>query len=136
MENKSPETVKRLRQEGLTFEVIAQMLKIGRTTARDWFYDRHKPVQEKQNNTTGFVNQNLSRTKNIEKEDVYEFLENLSPIKCNVSKNSNVNKTKSDYCLIIGDTHFPVQHRPTVDIFLETVRDCYRDWETDRKSVV
>jgi len=123
MENKNPETVKRLRQEGLTFEIIAQMLKIGRTTARDWFYDKHKPTIQKQNEVSGYTNQNLSRNTNVEKEEFFQFLENLSPIKCNVSKNKTLTKKNSDYCLIIGDTHFPVQHKPTIDIFLETVRE-------------
>ena len=123
MDNKNPETVKRLRKEGLTFETISQMLKIGKTTARDWFYDRHKPTHQKTDNITGYVNPNLSRKNNMEKEEFLDFLENLSPIKCNVTKNSILNKKNSDYCLIIGDTHFPVQHKPTIDIFFETVRE-------------
>lgn len=120
MENKNPETVKRLRKEGLTFDAIAKMLNIGNSTARDWFYDRYK----KPNLVTGYTNDNLSRQKNLEKDDLYEFLENLTPIKCNINaQKKNINKLNSDYCVIIGDTHFPVQHKPTIDIFLETVRE-------------
>jgi len=119
MDTKTPETVKRLHNEGYSFREIADMLKIGKTTARYWYHD----VSRAKVNPTGFINNNLSRnTNNSEKEEVLDFLKNLAPIKCCVDK-SKVTGNLSDYCVIIGDMHFPCQHKPTIDIFFETIRE-------------
>lgn len=122
METKTPETVKNLRDKGFSFKEISNQLGIGETTARDWFYDRHKPRYE-HSNVVGYVNENLSRISSKEPEDVLNFLENLSPISCNVKQNNNINKTLNDYCVVIGDMHFPVQDDATIDIFFEVVRE-------------
>jgi hypothetical protein len=118
METKTPETVKQLRKEGYSFREISELLNIGQTTARYWYYD----VSRAKINPTGHVNPNLSRDKKDNKEEFFDFLKNLAPIHCK----SETKKPKSyltDYCVIIGDTHFPCQHKPTIDIFFETIRE-------------
>jgi hypothetical protein len=123
MDKKStPETVRTLRDnDGLSFRQIASFLKIGKTTARDWYYGRSNPSNYGKSNVTGYVNENLSRNTIKTKEEIFEFLEQLAPINC-VIKDKKISKsTLSDYCLIIGDTHFPMQHQPTIDVFYQTI---------------
>jgi hypothetical protein len=121
MQTKNPKTVRRLREEGYSFQAIADMLDIGKTTARCWYYDtdRAKPVETK---PMGYVNPNLSRISENEKEEFFDFLKNLAPVKCSVEK-TKMKANLSDYCVIIGDMHFPLQHKPTIDIFFETIRE-------------
>jgi hypothetical protein len=118
MDTKTPDTVKRLRNEGYTYQQIADRLNIGKTTAIYWYNDFSRAKVK----PTGFVNNNLSRNSKVEKEDLYEFLGNLNPIFCKTEK-TKINKELSDYCVIIGDMHFPCQHKPTIDIFFETIRE-------------
>lgn len=118
METKKPETVKRLRDEGYSFQAIADILNIGKTTARCWYYN----ISRSNSIPVGYINPNLSRSNQIEKEEFFDFLKNLAPIKCNVQK-TKIKGSLSDYCVIIGDMHFPLQHKPTIDIFLETIRE-------------
>lgn len=118
METKNPDTVTRLRNEGLTFNQIATILSIGETTARDWYYGKHKP----RSSVIGHINGNLSRTNVNDKEELLDFLQNLPKIDCYIQKQKNIKAEHSDYCVIIGDTHFPMHHQPTIDIFFETVR--------------
>jgi hypothetical protein len=119
METKTPQTVKRLRKEGLSFKAISEILGIGETTERYWYHD----ISRSKSKPTGFVNQNLSRLKNTQKEELFEFLSNLKPIYSSTKQNKNVTKSHSDYCVIIGDTHFPVHHEPTIEIFLSVVEE-------------
>jgi hypothetical protein len=121
MNNKTPEAVKTLRNKGLSFKAIADILDIGETTARYWYYD----ISRAKNNPIGYVNQNLSRNlpNKSSKEDVFEFLENLKPLNY-VSKRKEAKvQDLNDYCVIIGDIHFPTQHQPTINIFFETIRE-------------
>ena len=66
MQTKNPETVKRLKEEGYSFQAIADMLNIGKTTARCWYYDisRSTPV--------GYVNPNLSRSNKVKNNFAYK----------------------------------------------------------------
>jgi hypothetical protein len=120
MSKTTPETVKQLRKKGWSFKMISDELGIGETTARYWYYD----ISRSKNNPTGYVNSNTSKTSSKpNKEDMFEFLENLKPINY-VLKNKNIkNDRLNDYCVIIGDLHFPMQHEPTVNIFFETIRE-------------
>lgn len=122
MQNKTPETVKALRNKGLSFKDISSKLGIGESTARDWYYDRHRPMNER-SNVVGYVNENLSRLNKKNDEEVLNFLHNLSPIVCPIKEKNNVIKSHTDYCVVIGDTHFPVQDKATIEIFFEVVRE-------------
>jgi hypothetical protein len=121
MQNKTPEYVKSLRNKGMSFKEISYKLGIGETTARDWYYDRHRPIVER-SNVIGYVNENLSRQTKKTPDDVLDFLNNLSPIECILKENKPVLKDHSDYCVVIGDMHFPVQDKATIEIFFEVVR--------------
>ena len=118
METKNPATVKRLREEGHSFRKIADILNIGKTTAIRWFYEN----KNNDSKPTGFINENLSRVNSSDKEEFFDFLKNLSPIECKTDK-VKIDKKLSDYCVIIGDMHFPCHHKPTIDIFFETIRE-------------
>jgi hypothetical protein len=122
MQTKTPETVKALRNNGLSFREISNKLGVGETTVRDWYYNRHQPRTDR-SNVVGYVNENLSRISTKNNEDVLNFLENLSPINCTVKSDKVLNKTLNDYCVVIGDMHFPVQDKATIDIFFEVVRE-------------
>jgi hypothetical protein len=120
----SPETVKILRNnKGFSFKQIADQLNIGETTARDWYYERCKPKKNNQPKVIGHLNQNLSRSKVKNQEDIFEFLEQLTPINCYLDKTKPIKNNHSDYCLIIGDMHFPVHHKPTIEIFFQTISE-------------
>jgi hypothetical protein len=113
------------REQGKTYSQISLEFEVAESTARDWYN-----ASLREGNSfipIGHINENLKREaspkilKNL--DAIEEFIGQLAPIFLPKPVRSIVEKTTSEYAMVIGDMHFPCHDNNTLEIFLETVRE-------------
>jgi predicted phosphodiesterase len=117
-----------LKEAGYTVSEVANKLNTPKSTIWDWFNDRKR---NNENYPISYVSENLNTHKTPKTAmDVEEFLEQLAPIEIPKFLTSSVNKSFTDYAVILNDLHFPLHCQKSIDIAL-TVID-----ELNPKSII
>lgn len=125
------------KQEGMSYNEIQRHYGIPRSTAFDWIkaHNSESLVEENfdmvvspfESGVEGHVNENLQREKPSRfkktEDEVFSFLEQLTPIKVTVPQPTSYLKEANNYALVIGDMHFPKHCPKTLDIFFEVVAE-------------
>lgn len=128
--NAKDQVIKARLTDGLTYREISEKFGIPKSTAGDWVRSYESELRGDETVSgldlpRGYITEDKQKVKNDKikrsAEHLFEFFEELAPIK--VQNNVNVVDVElSDYAMVIGDMHFPMQCNKTLDIFFETVR--------------
>lgn len=118
------EQAKELRNNGLSFREIAEILNSKPSTVWDWVMDRKRSkaslVEENfQDTPTSYIKS--FTTKQTDTEDIKDFILRLAPIHYDAPPKPAVTEVANEYALVLGDTHFGTEDWSVLDIFLQAV---------------
>lgn len=129
MNNKLKEQVVKARlEDGYSYGKIKRLFGVAKSTAQGWVAKANEEVEE-QIEITGFFHENIERQQqkivNVSKDPelVKEFLEQLAPITYNKPIRRKLHTSATDFVMVAGDFHFPLQCDQTVDVFLQIVEE-------------
>jgi hypothetical protein len=121
MINQKIQKAKELKSNGFSFREIADILESKPSTVWDWVMDR-KRSSENNHRPSSFVKEKCV-IKNNNKEEMVDFILQLSPIVYNTPIRNKVTCNPNPYALVIGDMHFGSEDWNVLDIFLQTVEE-------------
>lgn len=110
---------------GYSYGKIKREFGVAKSTAQGWV----AKALEGDSDVAGFLHDNIERVqpkvglKKNDSEGIKEFLSQLAPIVLEKPLKRKVNVNTSDYALVAGDFHFPLQCDQSVDIFLQVVEE-------------
>lgn len=121
MINQKIQKAKELKSNGFSFREIADILESKPSTVWDWVMDRKRSI-ENNHRPSSFVKEKCV-IKNNNKEEMVDFILQLSPIVYNTPVRNKVTCNPNPYALVIGDMHFGSEDWNVLDIFLQTVEE-------------
>lgn len=116
------EQVIQAREDGKTYSEILKEYGVPKSTAQDWV---RKSQDGEEYTVTAYCSPHYSRDKERSKkkseDDVFEFLEQLAPIKISPKYETPTKTDLNDYAVVGSDFHFGCHDPRAIDIFLETI---------------
>lgn len=132
LNTKQIEVVKAKLEDKFSFSKIKKEYGVPKSTAQGWI--KKYLDSEENDEPVGHVNDNLERVTNNKvirtEEHIEDVFQNLAPIKFPAPKRKQVKQELSDYVVVAGDFHFPLECEKSVEIFLQVVD------ELNPKSVI
>jgi hypothetical protein len=123
MINQKIQKAKELKNTGFSFKEIAEMLDSRPSTVWDWVMDRKRSNEnfKPKNTPTAFKKPSVDVTNT--KEDLVDFILQLSPIVYPQPDKKIITSNPNPYALVIGDMHFGSEDWDVLNIFLKTVEE-------------
>lgn len=106
------------RLNGKTYAEITDEFGIPKSTAQGWVA---KWTNNEEQVVTGYINDNLQRNKSKTKEELEDFLANLSPINIGNPPPFTVEWDTTDTVVVMNDMHFPMHCQKTIDVALTVI---------------
>jgi hypothetical protein len=124
MINQKAQKAKELKSQGFSYNEISNILDSKPSTVWDWVNDRKRSDEfgESKNVPVAFKTPKPPIGKNV-KEELFEFIMNLSPIEYPQPIRREVKTEPNKYALVIGDMHFGSEDWDVLDIFLQAVNE-------------
>ena len=126
------EQAKELQSQGKTHTEISKILDVPRKTLYNWIgnslnvtsrsYIEEEPIINEEGEYIGNALK-VCKQHDADGDAVLQFLEQLTPIRYDAPKRSQVRQEASKSAVVIGDLHFGVEHQPTIDIFYKVVEE-------------
>lgn len=113
---------------GFSYGKIKRVFGVAKSTAQGWVAKAQEEV-DSQLELTGFYHENFQREKEKvgllkgDSEGIQRFLEQLAPIHLDKPIKRKIGVSSTDYVVVAGDFHFPLQCDNTVDILLKVIEE-------------